>query len=91
MGRRGKGARRSGTVSAWTTVLGSEHEHHATLGHGHIPQPGDAIVSVHPLLESLCEAKEEAVAAENETGHRRDLTMPWEKGFLFMGIQSGFF
>lgn len=46
---------------------------------------------VHPLLESLCEAKEEAMAAENETGHQRDLTMLWEKGFLFMGIQRGFF
>lgn len=46
---------------------------------------------VHPLLESLCEAKEEAVTAENEIGHQRDLTMLWGKGFLFMGIQRRFF
>ena len=53
--------------------------------------PETLLSLVHSLLESPCEAKEEAVAVENETGHRRDLTMPWEKGFLFMGIQSGFF
>ena len=45
---------------------------------------------VHPLLESLCEAKEEAVAAQNERGHQRDLTMQWEKGFVFMVISRGF-
>ena len=45
VGRRGKGARSSGAASPWTTVLGPEHEPHATLGHGHISQPGDANVS----------------------------------------------
>lgn len=45
---------------------------------------------VHPLPASLCEAKEEAVAAQNEKGHQRDSTLQWEKGFLFTVISRGF-
>ena len=45
---------------------------------------------VQPLLEILGEAKEEAVVAQNERGHQRDLTMGWEKGFLLRVIEKDF-
>lgn len=40
------------------------------------------IPTVQPLLEILCEIKEETVVAENKGGSQRDTTTVWEKGFL---------
>lgn len=45
---------------------------------------------VQPLLEILGEAKEEAVVAQNERGHQRDLIMGREKGFLLIVIEKYF-